>query len=254
MTQASLPGPAAFRNTQAWLDVNGIDYVTREVNPVTKSQLKTHPDVAKGYSKVPIAIAQFEAQDGAAPAMQQLNDSFDIMKRLTDEMGAELAAPMPARGADSEVAAEVAWSYDRLVALLPANIYSSLPQSFEVFKYVDDEPSFGTTERAALRYGAPLMMYVVGGRIAQKRTGGRHKARAVLLDELDTWLSRLATTEGDFRFGKDPTAADAVVFGMLRAMTSMQTLRDVLAARPELDAWYSAMQQRVKNSGPIASS
>jgi len=227
---------------QGWLDLNGIPYVAKEVNPVTKAQLKSHPDVAKGYSKVPIAIAQFVEADGRAGQPTQLNDSMAIMQALSSRIGG-LPAPMPEAGAGGDVATEVAWAYDRLVGLLPANIYSTVEQSFEVFKYVDEEASFGALERASLRYGAPALMYVVGGRIAAKRTGGRHNARAVLLEELDGWITRCASTEGAFRFGAKASPADAVVFGMLRAMTGMQTLRDVLAARPALSEWFSAMEK-----------
>lgn len=240
--------------SQGWLDTNRILYRSTEVNPLTKAQVKKHPSVAKGYTKVPIALVSFADEDVAASfidgeaaqaasvsGLTQVNDSRAIMQALSDSIDG-LKAPLPSDGEDAEQHSELQWAYEQLVGLLPANIYSTLPESFEVFSYAQHEPTYSFMERAMLRWGAPLMMYAVGGRIAKKRTGGRHNARAVLHEELAGWTGRIASTDGAFRFGSEPTAADAVVFGMLRAMKGMQTLRDVLAKNTELDVWYAAME------------
>jgi glutathione S-transferase len=248
---AFLPWFCHWFVSQGWLDVNGIQYRSTEVNPLTKTQLKKHPGVAGGYSQVPIALVPFAdastaalvsgSDSASAAGVTQVNDSQGIMKALTKTIPS-LSAPFPIDGADKELEGELQWAYEQLVGLLPANIYSTLPEAFEVFSYAQHEKTYSAVERATLRYFAPLMMYVIGGRIAQRRTGGRHNARAVLHEELAGWATRVASTHGDFRFGNEPTAADAVVFGMLRAMTGMQTLRDVLAKNSALDAWFVAME------------
>ena len=217
---------------KAYLDYCGISYNTVEVNPITKSQIKTiKNENGTEFKKVPVAII-----NGTA-----INESDDIIKHINNNIKNNSTRTIKFTK-DTDQWME--WSEKKLAVMLYPNITRNFNESWEAFEYCGDVHEWDTMSRMSNRYLGPVAMYFANGKIKKKYN--IVDERAELLDVVDTWLSALANTEGNFLHGKQVSMPDIVVYGVLKAIAGLPAFKFVMQERPVLAEWYNHVNKEVQ--------
>ncbi len=217
---------------KAYLDYRGISYNTVEVNPITKSQIKTlKGEDGTEFKKVPVAII-----NGTV-----INESDDIIKYINNQGNESDSKRVIEFTKDTEKWME--WSEKKLAVMLYPNITRNFNESWEAFEYCGDVDEWDSISRISNRYLGPVAMYFANGKIKKKYN--IMDERTELLEVVDTWLSALTSTNGDFLQGKVISMSDIVVYGVLKAINGLPAFKFVMQERPLLEVWYNQVDEEV---------
>lgn len=216
---------------KALLDWQKVAYHTKEVNPLTKAELKFSPD----YRKVPIAIV-----DG-----QQVNDSQQIIREVIAKLASGRGdSALQESMADPETEKWLRWVDSDLAVLLFPNITRSFSESFQAFRYVSEVPTFSAPSKVANQLAGSLAMWLANGKLKKKYK--ITDERKQLLETVQVWMD--AVGSGPFLGGKEPHVADVVVFGVLSSIRGMATYDELMTAKPDLARWSNDMRAAIGTS------
>ena len=215
------------------LDFHQVPYVTIEVNPLTKQELK---DVSFFQRKVPFAVFP----DGSA-----VGDSSVIIQSLRDR-GVFPATPNGYREWED-------WVNRRLAVLLFPNMTRSLGESWETFSYISNT-SFGVFDKFLNRVVGSVAMNLARRRLKFKYSIVNE--RSELLSLLGHWMTSIESSamhsqgsieqERLFYGGTSPNDVDAMVFSVIRAMKGTESHRWLLrTAEPPFLRWWTYMEYAV---------
>ena len=127
--------------------------------------------------------------------------------------------------------------------MLYPNITRNFNESWEAFGYCGDVDEWDSISRISNRYLGPVAMYFANGKIKKKYN--IVDERTELLEVVDTWLSALTSTNGDFLQGKVISMSDIVVYGVLKAINGLPAFKFVMQERPLLEVWYNQVDEEV---------
>ena len=211
---------------KAVLDYKKIPYEKIEVNPMTHEELEG-VEGAVEYDKVPVLV------DGDKVVFE----SNDIIKYLDDTYPDK---PIFARTKDAQKEQEkwMAFADDELVQILPANIYRTIPEALDSFKYITKVGKFPLWKRYFLAMGGAVAMNIVAKKGIKKR--GISDPRKALQDSLDKWATGLGKKK--FMGGSAPDASDLVVAGILSAVKEMKVWPFIEKTKPVAE-WYERIQK-----------
>lgn len=212
---------------KAFLDFHRVPHALVEVDPIRRKELA----FSKAYRKVPVAVLS---------GGRQVNNSADII-RAVNERGVAEGRPR-FRPLTDEDDRWMAWADERLVKLLPPNIYRTPAEALEAFGYISEHGKFSAWQRGTIRYAGAAAMFFVARK--KKKEYGITDERQALFDALGEW-SR-AVGDRPFLGGATPGAADLAVFGVLSSVRKFSVWDDVRAAAPEADAWYARVEAEVR--------
>jgi len=231
------------RKVRATLDYSGVPYEIQEVHPLTKRETKPF---APDYPKVPIITA------GEGEAEVQIRNSSDIVRALLASRGLERAASAAPRwtpqtavfwekgGLAEEPDVDkrwVLWADQVLVQLVVLNIYRSLEESKETFRYLLTHPDFTAFERWSTYWSGVLVMRVVCH--LRTRKYKLEDARSPFFEAVEMVAEE---AKDGFLGGAKPSAADFNVFGVLRSLESFTTER-LMLENTKIGPWYSRMAE-----------
>jgi microsomal prostaglandin-E synthase 2 len=230
------------RKVRAVLDYSGLPYEIHEVHPLSKRETKPF---APDYSKVPILTAQIGEDEC------QLRNSSDIVNAVLECQG--LARPVAVAGprrtpgtavfwdkADIEAEEDVEkrwvrWADQVLVQLAVLNIYRTLDESQETFRYLLTHPQFTAFEKFTTYWSGVLVMRMVCE--MRNRKYKLEDARGTFLESVDMVADAVGT---GFIGGDRPSAADFNVFGVLRSLESFTTEK-IMFERTKIGPYYERM-------------
>ena len=126
---------------KAYLDYRGISYNTVEVNPITKSQIKTlKGEDGTEFKKVPVAII-----NGTV-----INESDDIIKYINNQGNESDSKRVIEFTKDTEKWME--WSEKKLAVMLYPNITRNFNESWEAFEYCGDVDEWDSISRIIFNF------------------------------------------------------------------------------------------------------
>lgn len=242
--------PCPYCNkVRAYLDYHNIPYTAVEVDPLRKKALAAFPPT---YRKVPIAVI-----DG-----RQVNGSSDIIAALDAAVhaapapaaavagvdGGDAVTPTVLAAADGTAASEeeqrwLTWVDEKLVKLLPPNIYRSMPESLQTFDYVSECMDFTAVQKVAIRYVGAAAMYGVAKKLKKKYA--IEEPRAALYAAVGEWLAEVDARGGAFYSGTDePGLVDLAVWGVLHSLEPFDTWADV-TEHTDVGGWYERVKVKV---------
>lgn len=203
------------------LDYKKIPYEKIEVNPMTHEELDGNEKALK-HDKVPVVI----------DAGKTLLESNDIIRYL-DEKYPQKPIFAKTKAAAAKQNEWIQFADDELVQILPANIYRSIPEAIDSFKYITKVGKFPAWKRYYLMLGGAVAMNIVAKKGMKKRgiTDPR-KALASSLDKLAKGLGK-----NDFLGGDQPDVADLVCHGVLRSVREMKVWPFITENKRIAD-WY----------------
>jgi len=217
---------------KALLDYSGIDYMTVEVNPITKQEIKFSSD----HKKVPIANINGKVVADSGNILNEIRELYKSKSNTTSKALDALFSP------DSEKWME--WSEKKLAVMLYPNITRNFDEAWEAFEYANDVSSWSMFQRIANRNLGPIAMYLANSKIKKKY--GIVDERSELRSVLKEWTNELGSKP--FMNGVSPTLPDLMVYGVLKSIATTTTfefvMEDVL-----LKDWYlrvdALVQQKV---------
>jgi len=203
------------------LDYKKIPYEKIEVNPMTHEELEGNEKALK-HDKVPVVM----------DAGKTLLESNDIIRYL-DETYPEKPIFAKTKAAAARQDEWIFFADDELVQILPANIYRTLPEALDSFKYITKVVKFPTWKRYYLMLGGAVAMNIVAKKGMKKR--GISDPRKVLAEMLE----KLAAGLGKEKFlgGDEPDVGDLVCHGVLRSVREMKVWQDISKNKKVAD-WY----------------
>lgn len=206
------------------LDYKKIPYEKIEVNPMTHEELAGN-HAALEHDKVPVVI------DGG----KTLIESNDIIRYL-DEKYPKKPIFAKAKAAAAKQDEWVKFADEELVQILPANIYRSIPEAIDSFKYITKVGKFPAWKRYYLMLGGAVAMNIVAKKGMKKRgiTDPR-KALGQALDKLAKGLGK-----NKFLGGDEPDVGDLVCHGVLRSVREMKVW-PFIAENKKIADWYEAV-------------
>ena len=218
---------------KAFLDLHDVQYRVVEVNPLTKAEAKAVTD----YRMVPFAFVEGE----------ELHESTPIIREIARRLP---AGADPSDGSTQE-AQWTSWVDDKLVHILPPNIYRTPAEALQAFEYISDCSNFSPAQRVLAKYSGALIMYALTHLKLKKKYGiedGRE--REALYAALSEWTAALAQKGSPYLGGDRPNLADISVFGVLRSLEGYPTFDDMLA-NTDIQAWYNRMAETVGKSARL---
>jgi microsomal prostaglandin-E synthase 2 len=204
-----------------------IPFVSIEVNPLTKSELK----FSKDYRKVPIVL------DGE----KQYNGTEEIVPQFT-EGGDDFATSSSSKQWQE-------FSTQKLAPLLYPNLCNTLSNSVRAFDYIHST-NFTTTQKYSIQYVGAVAMYFAASKIQKKYN--IDDVRVALLDVLDELESGLDENGATILLNKssseNPHLGDVTVFGVLKGLEGLPISDDIILHNeryPKIQKWYTNMNQTV---------
>ena len=208
---------------KAFLDLHNVAYRVVEVNPLTKAEAKAVSE----YKMVPFAFV-----DGA-----EVRESASIIEHIAARMPAGEAIA-PSDGSEEE-ARWSAWVDDKLVHILPANIYRTPSEALQAFDYISKNSNFGLGQQLMAKYSGAVIMYAITQLKLKKKYGIPDDGeRQALYDAVAEWTGTLQGRS--FLGGAAPNLADVSVFGVLRSLEGYPTFDDMVA-NTDILPWYERM-------------
>ncbi len=199
-----------------------VDYDVVEVNPLNKKELA----FSENYRKVPIFI---NARG------EQVNDSNVILQHIdTEYPGVPVFSKDPAAKARDEQ--WLAWS-EKYVQGLPTVIYDKLGDSIKAFDYITKTGKFSWLQSRMIKYSGAFVMTMVAKKIRKREN--IENPEAFLEAKTAEWVAGLSGRP--FMGGERPGAADIAVFGISRAVGSLNA-GPVFQKNPAFWAWLQRMQ------------
>lgn len=217
---------------KAYLDYTGVDYVSIEVNPLSKSELSFTKE--KEHKKVPVAVINGEVVAESSAIIDKITDL------LTHEKGI-VAKKLDKSFYPADTVHWAEWADKKLAVMLYPNITRSMDESWECFQYADSVESWNLPMRQATRVVGTIAMSLANGKIKKKY--GIVDERAELKVELLVWTDALKAN--DFLHGKKISMPDLMVFGTLRAIEGLRTFNVIMAENAVLKAWYDRVKQQM---------
>ncbi|KAJ8903212.1 hypothetical protein NDN08_004322 [Rhodosorus marinus] len=211
---------------KATMDYYKVPYSTVEVNPLSKKEL-----AFSEYKKVPLAVI-----DG-----KHVIESDAIMDLVRGWKTSDTPSADELKWRD--------WANQKLVVCLPPNLYRSLPESWDSFKYISRNNKFGLAQALYVRSVGSVFMRMMKGRMMKKH--GIAEERQHLMSLLNIWAAD-ALMGRKFQAGEDkPGVADLAVFGMMRSMEGVPTF-DYCMKQDVVRNWYKNVEEAVGESSRTA--
>ena len=225
--------------TDAVLQYFALPHHSVVVNPFHKRELAFSRD----YKKVPIMVVQHGEQ------RQQINGSTEIVQAVA-HLAKKFGLPnTQSLTEEQSVMANVwcRWADDKLVKLLPVNLYRSLSDSILVFNNISR--SWTPWQRFFFRYPGAVALSFAQKKM-KKRAGLKPDAneRHALMDEISLWEDAVAG--GPFNGGSRPLLSDMLVYGYLRTVISYPLGQELLS-RPRLAHWYHSVEDFLGQVPPV---
>jgi microsomal prostaglandin-E synthase 2 len=215
---------------RAYLDYHSIPYTVVEVDPLGKKELAQFP---KDYRKVPIAVVND----------RQVNGSGTIISEIQKIVYGD----KPTTKSDEEW---LDWVDNHLIHLITPNIYRTAAESLQTFEYIADNAKFSAWQRFSVRYTGAAAMYFVGRKAKTKYN--IDEPRAAIYDAINKWTSAVEEQGGKFLEGSDhPGTADLAVYGVLRAIMTFDTFKDIKANCSAFEPWFERTRQAVGESSIV---
>ena len=158
---------------KAYLDWKGIPYNTKDVNPLSKAEIKFSPQ----YKKVPIAFI-----DG-----EQVNDSDLILESVVENLRKDgiLTDTEAKEFQDADAKKWRDWATKDLAVLLFPNLTRNFKESLEAFGYIDKIPHLSPVQKFTNRILGGVAMRLANGKIKKKYN--IEDERKALLDCWKSW-------------------------------------------------------------------
>jgi microsomal prostaglandin-E synthase 2 len=218
---------------QAFLEFAEVPHQRVEVNPLSKKEMKFSE-----YKMVPFMVVE------TAPGQKkQVNGSDAIVDFIASD-----AKPGTVSEKDPEdVKKWRDWVNDRLVKLLPPNIYRTPGEALQAFDYISKSSNFSLYERISAKYAGALAMFFIAKKSLTKYN--IKDARTELAAEMNKWAEQgLKDGKGDFHGGKRPDRADLAVFGVIRSIEGNYATWEDMQKNVNIKfwTWYGKMKSQVK--------
>jgi microsomal prostaglandin-E synthase 2 len=126
--------------------------------------------------------------------------------------------------------------------VLTPNIYRTWAEAVKSFDYITQRGNFGFFERESARWVGAASMYVIAHRVLKKRHGIEDE-RADLYFEVNKFINEGVGAK-KFCGGNAPNNADLAMFGVLRAVKTFETFKDVMD-NTTCSPWYERMSEVV---------
>lgn len=208
---------------RAYLDFHKIPYRIIEVDPLRKTQLKHLP---ADYRKVPIAVINGE----------QINDSSKIISHLST-----FCSQKPPSDTEQKW---LSWLDETFIHLIAPNIYGTPTQSLQTFDYITDNSKFSAWDKATIRYTGAAAMYFIGRKLKTKYDIS--DPRTEIHQAAAEWTQAIGEAGGKFLAGAEkPGVADLSVYGVLRAIQTFDTFREMREQNAELGVWFDRTREAV---------
>ena len=136
---------------QAYLEFSGVPHKRVEVNPLSKKEIKF-----SDYKMVPFMIVE-----DANGSKTQVNGSDAIV----DYISTNVTKTNDKEDQDIKVWRD--WVNDRLVKLLPPNIYRTPGEALQAFDYIARNSNFSLYEKVSAKYAGALAMYFIARKASQ---------------------------------------------------------------------------------------
>lgn len=200
---------------RAYLDYHNIPYSVVEVDPLRKKELS----FSDSYKKVPIALI-----DGV-----QVNGSGEVISHMHETLGLQTAS-------SEEDKRWLQWLDDKLIHLIAPNIYRTPTESLQTFEYIAEHGNFTTFQRSTIRYTGAAAMYFIGKKLKKKYDV--NDAREEIHSAVREWTTAITKNGGKFLGGDKPGMADLSIYGVLRAIETFDTFREIRERNSELGDWF----------------
>lgn len=143
-----------------------------------------------------------------------------------------------------------AWADSVYVHTLSPNIYRTIPESLDSFRYFDRvgewDKNFTAWERSLVIYVGAFAMWMIGKRL-QKRHALKDDVRQSLYDESNFWMSNIKLNgAGDFMGGTKPNLADLAVYGVLSSIEGCEAFTDLSQNSTIVSDWYYKVKRSLQ--------
>ena len=230
---------------RAYFDFAGIPYIVVEVNPLLKSEVAW----ARDWGKVPIAVVNGVRVVDSSAIIDYCEEL--LRRQQQGDAGTSVAVtdggPPPLGSGSEEEARWRAWVDSTLVRLLSPNIYRSLPEAWEAFRYMTQRNFSPAAAVLPARVVGSLAMWGLSGRL-KARYGITGDVRVALYAALDEWVDSGVGEGRPFLGGARPNLADAAVWGVLRSVRGLSTETDMLA-HSRIGGWHARMAAALEEGG-----
>ena len=237
---------------KAALNYLKVPYETKEVNPLTRGEIK---GLIEGYSKVPIAVfgqslKEKKAAAGEAREPEAVKESMRIVQRAIEEYtnGARGVAggrsDLDTTHFFSKEALEWHdWADQKFAVAMYPNITRNLKESFESLGYVSKY--FGPLNAFLIRYVGAAGMTFAHGKICRKYGFEATQEREYLWDKVIEWEVEVDARGGKFRGGDKPDISDISVYGCVDGLKELPIYKEILDTHPEFAEWMARMDKEV---------
>ena len=219
---------------QAYLDYHQIPYNVVEVNPLTKSELKSWSDQ---YKKVPILVMNDIIYRDSKHIINQLEHTLNQYRTVPHDI-------------DEDEQKWINWVDTEFIPLITPNLYKTWSNAVSAFDYINSNSALSGGMKLLNVYVGAAAMYMV----AQKRLKNRYKDQDVnqlLVQACNQYASDAInrTTHYHNSRSSSPDIADLNLYGVLRATCYCSAyLKHLLlgsdsATSDAFKQWYTSMEQ-----------
>ncbi|XP_014206396.1 prostaglandin E synthase 2 [Copidosoma floridanum] len=257
------------------LDYYGLSYDVVEVDPVMRKEINW-----SDYKKVPILLTK------VTNGYQPLNDSSMVISTLTSYLHdrtkniEDLVSYYPITAVYNEkgrLQYEVInkyflmyqnsipknrtldsiveerewrkWTDEVFVHTLSPNVYRTLPEAYETFKWFSKvghwEEYFPAWERIVMIHVGALAMWMISKKL-RKRHNLKNNVRESFYDQINVWLNGIKAKGGTFMGGAHPDLSDLAVYGMLTSIEGCKAFKDAIIFT-NLGTWFYATKEKVES-------
>lgn len=250
--------------TRAFLDYYGFEYEIVEVNPMFRKELKWTE-----YNKVPVVmygdmqlndssliISVLRSKDLGLGDVDQLMSFYPVLESK-DAKGKPvfeyqnvhrlMYGEGKTKKEQDAIVEEFKWRkwVDAIyVHDLSPNLYRTVGEAFDAFKYLTSVGNFSTFERIAAQYFGAVAMYFVGKRV-KKRHNLDDDVRLSLYEDTNSFMKAIGKKR-KFMGGDKPNLAELNLYGVLTAIEGSQAFYDLLA-NTNVGPWFKRMKQLVNS-------
>ncbi|XP_032527364.2 prostaglandin E synthase 2 [Danaus plexippus] len=261
---------------RSYLDARGINYEVVEVDAVLRQAIRW-----SNYKKVPILLAKVDGGyqqllDSTAiismletylrdksyqlsdivkfyPATRFVNDSGKIATDITNKYFVMNNAPLldeKQKAAEAEERQWRQWADQVLVHTLSPNVYRTVGEALETFKWFEEvggwKQTFPAWECALMVYVGAAAMWIISKRL-KSRHNIKDDVRQSLYDAANDWMKAIQKKGTPFLGGDKPNLADISVFGVLSSIEGCGAFED-LKTNTSIGQWFQAMKMNMKET------
>ncbi|KIH56847.1 hypothetical protein ANCDUO_12969 [Ancylostoma duodenale] len=201
------------RKVRAFLDYYGFSYEVVEVNPVTKAQIKFSKDYKKLATFLRNTDRELSSIDGDYPMVEALNDKNKFVKCYPQKYVVFPSGKQRSEeiAADREERQWREWVDGNFIHLISPNVYRSLSESLETFKWFSEygewDRMFTYSGRLLATYVGAFMMWLIAKRL--KRRHNIDDERKAMGEAFEEWMNAIGPNR-EFMGGSAPNLADLV--------------------------------------------